>query len=204
MASDLPPRQTRDEKRAANDARLLDAARAVFLERGYAGASMDRIAHGAGLTKGALYARFARKDDLFLELLRVHLEQRAEEIGRIAQARPEATFPELARALAEQWMSRSGADAAWGLVILEFRVHAARDAAVGARYRALHDTLRAAVAATIRDRPPAQTAALARAALSIGNGMALEQLADPDYDYAALYAETSAALARLDDYPQTR
>lgn len=204
MASDLPPRQTRDEKRAANDARLLDAARAVFLDRGYAGASMDRIAHSAGLTKGALYARFPSKDALFLALLSDHLGSRAAEIRAVAAARPEASFADLARALAEQWMRRSGSDSAWGLVILEFRIHAARDAEAGAAYRELHDELRATIAAAVRDRPPAQSLALARAALSIGNGMALERLADPDYDYAALYAETAAALATNPDYPATR
>jgi AcrR family transcriptional regulator len=47
------------------DARILDAARRVFLERGLAGASMDEIARLASAGKPTIYARFASKEALF-------------------------------------------------------------------------------------------------------------------------------------------
>ncbi len=45
---------------------LLDAAEAVFAEKGFTPATLDDIAHTAGYTKGAIYKHFATKEDLFL------------------------------------------------------------------------------------------------------------------------------------------
>lgn len=56
-----PPRELAGEV----DARILDAARRVFLERGLAGASMDEIARLASAGKPTIYARFPSKQALF-------------------------------------------------------------------------------------------------------------------------------------------
>lgn len=47
------------------DARILDAARAVFLLRGFEGASVDEIAEVARSGKRTIYARFKGKEALF-------------------------------------------------------------------------------------------------------------------------------------------
>jgi AcrR family transcriptional regulator len=47
------------------DARILDAARRVFIERGLGGASIDEIAERAGAGKPTIYARFPGKEALF-------------------------------------------------------------------------------------------------------------------------------------------
>lgn len=44
---------------------MLEAARALFLSRGYANTSMEAVAAKALVTKGTLYARFPGKFDLF-------------------------------------------------------------------------------------------------------------------------------------------
>lgn len=44
---------------------LLDAARELFSERGFAGASLEDIAERAGVTRGPLYHYFDDKEDLF-------------------------------------------------------------------------------------------------------------------------------------------
>jgi AcrR family transcriptional regulator len=59
--SGRPPRELAGEV----DARILDAARQVFLERGLAGASIDEIAALAHAGKPSIYARFADKEALF-------------------------------------------------------------------------------------------------------------------------------------------
>jgi AcrR family transcriptional regulator len=56
-----PPRERAGEV----DARILDAARRVFLERGLAGASIDEIASMARAGKPTIYARFPNKEALF-------------------------------------------------------------------------------------------------------------------------------------------
>ncbi len=60
--TDLPHRQRRARhKREA----ILEAATRVFLEAGYAGASMDAITREAGVSKATVYSHFAGKEALF-------------------------------------------------------------------------------------------------------------------------------------------
>jgi AcrR family transcriptional regulator len=64
---------TRLGVRAAGKARsrqnLLDAAKRLFMERGYDGATVRDIAAAAGLSTGAVFASFSDKADLFNEVL---------------------------------------------------------------------------------------------------------------------------------------
>ena len=60
-----PPRELAGEV----DARILDAAHRVFLERGLAGASMDEIASRAGAGKPTIYARYPGKEALFTAVM---------------------------------------------------------------------------------------------------------------------------------------
>ena len=55
------PRLDRDARREA----ILDVAQEVFLEEGFAAASMSTIAARLGGSKGTLYNYFKSKDDLF-------------------------------------------------------------------------------------------------------------------------------------------
>jgi AcrR family transcriptional regulator len=52
--------------RAERERQILDAAVAVFGERGYQAASMDMVAERVGVTKPVLYAHFGSKDGLLL------------------------------------------------------------------------------------------------------------------------------------------
>jgi AcrR family transcriptional regulator len=60
-----PPKQLAGEV----DARILDAARKIFLERGFEGASIDEIAEAARSGKPTIYARFRDKRVLFTEVV---------------------------------------------------------------------------------------------------------------------------------------
>ena len=62
---DAVRRSPRAERTRAD---LLAAARRVFAEKGYEGASVGDVAAAAGYTKGAVYANFGSKEELFLEL----------------------------------------------------------------------------------------------------------------------------------------
>lgn len=52
--------------------RLLDAARRVFAEQGYAGTRIGDIVREAGLSTGAVYSRFRSKNDLLREAVVGH------------------------------------------------------------------------------------------------------------------------------------
>jgi AcrR family transcriptional regulator len=53
---------------------ILTAARAIFMQQGYAAASMDAVATRAGVSKATLYVYFANKQELFASVI---LEERA-------------------------------------------------------------------------------------------------------------------------------
>lgn len=57
------------------DREILDAARALFFEQGYARTSMAMIVRAAGVSKTTLYARYANKADLFRATVTSALEQ---------------------------------------------------------------------------------------------------------------------------------
>ena len=62
--TDAAPR-TQTERRAATRAALIEAARPLFAERGYAHVGTEEIVRAAGVTRGALYHHFDGKDGLF-------------------------------------------------------------------------------------------------------------------------------------------
>ena len=52
-----------------NSTLILDAARRLFLEHGYAVTSMDVVAQLAGVSKATVYARFESKEQLFVAVI---------------------------------------------------------------------------------------------------------------------------------------
>lgn len=58
--------------------RIIDGARATFLEKGFDGASVDEIAQSASVSKATLYYYFHSKEALFRELIRLDRERSAE------------------------------------------------------------------------------------------------------------------------------
>src|SRR5580698_4564481 len=66
-------------RKDARPAEILDAALAVFAEKGFSAARMDDIAQRAGVTKGTIYLYFESKDAVFRGLVQ-------ESIGATIQA----------------------------------------------------------------------------------------------------------------------
>src|SRR3954452_10521633 len=57
------------QERQARRRRIQEAARQVFAERGYGGASIELIARAAQLSVGAIYLYFRSKEDLYVSLV---------------------------------------------------------------------------------------------------------------------------------------
>jgi len=60
---------TSRRRKEARPRELLDAALALFVEKGFAGATAEDIAARAGVSKGTLYVYFASKEDLLKGLI---------------------------------------------------------------------------------------------------------------------------------------
>lgn len=84
MLTVVKQRQSRREEYSATTRRaLLDSATKLFAEEGYARTSLDEIAAGARVTKGALYGHFGSKQDLFRAVLQ---ELEAATMAQVLQA----------------------------------------------------------------------------------------------------------------------
>jgi AcrR family transcriptional regulator len=190
-------RLTRRERSAAHRTALLDAARRVFLAQGYHGASVDAVAREAGFTIGAVYSQFGSKAELFLALLEQRVDERIEQIRSVAVGGGVAAG---VAAVARQWAGVLRTDLDWTLLVIEFRVHAARDPALAARFAEVHGRLLRAVVRAATDSlalpaPLPQVEDLARVLLAMGPGGALARAAEGEAFRDELMEETTVALA---------
>src|SRR6516225_3275658 len=177
-------RLTRAEQAERNRVLVLDAARQVFLARGYHNATLEQIADEAGFSKGVVYSQFASKADLFLALLDTRIAERAEENARLAESLPGDDQGLLA--LVGHHAARDQLTRGWQLLVIEFRVHAARDAELSRRYAAAHARtiealagVLAAISARSGQEPAMELRPLAELMLALSVGVTLEQAASP-------------------------
>ena len=115
-------------KRTRTRAKLLEAARELIREKGYARTTLHEVAERAGMTSGAIYGNFKNRDELFTSLAEAYW----------APIRPKvkagATFAEVMQALA-----------AATLAALPDRQKAAVGRLTGMAYTLTQDELRARV-----------------------------------------------------------
>jgi AcrR family transcriptional regulator len=178
------PRRSRTEQVEHNRELVIAAARRVFLAKGYVGASLDAIAEEAGFSKGVVYSQFENKADLFLTLLERRIDERADQNARIAA---QTSGPAGIGALLRLHERALLADPEWALLLIEFRVQAARDPELNRRYAAAHartlDRFTETVATILHDEPgtepPLPPRAVAELLLTIGVGLHLERAVNP-------------------------
>jgi len=63
----------RKRRKEARPDEIIEAARAVFVERGFAAAKVEEIARRAGASKGTVYLYFPTKEALFEAVMRVNV-----------------------------------------------------------------------------------------------------------------------------------
>jgi len=179
----MPTRLRRTEMVERNREAVLAAARRVFIDKGYAGATLEAIAEEAGFSKGVMYSQFESKADLFLSLLEQRIEERARQNERIAAEN--AGLAGLRRML-EVAGEDAVAETAWARVLVEFRALASRDPHVNGRYAAAHaQTVQRSAAALDRLFAKAQLEprfpprVMAEFILAFASGATLETAANP-------------------------
>jgi len=88
-------RGPKGDKRDRTRATLLESARALVREQGYARTTLEAVARRAGMTTGAIYGNFKNREELFIALGQAYW---APVTPRI---KPGATFAEVMHAMAE-------------------------------------------------------------------------------------------------------
>ena len=85
-------RPTREEAER-RDARLLDVATNLFMERGFDGTSIDAVAEAAGVSKPTVCAHYHDKRDLFAAVLRSRIRRWLAPLSAAAEAQASEARP---------------------------------------------------------------------------------------------------------------
>lgn len=186
MTQQPKPRLSREDSRARTRALLLRSARTVFSKRGYVGASIDEIAEAAGFSKGAFYSNFSTKDEIFLELLAAHMHDEAQVLGDLlGRAQSAQGVSELLREIGDLYRLFE-TDVDWGLLVLEFNLHAGRDAIFFETFSNRFVDHREKMAALVEGlfklagaKMPCSSLDLAIALIAISYGIPVQRLAFP-------------------------
>jgi AcrR family transcriptional regulator len=203
-------RLTRKEKQAHTRTCLMQSAAKIFTRRGLQQASIDEVAEDAGFTKGAFYANFKNKEELFLAMLDERFAERIEDIERVIAG--EGTSAEKARRAGDEFTRMLLADPEWERLFFEFTAYAARNEdfrqELVTRYRSMRNRIATAMRARheefgIEPALPFDEVALITCAMA--NGFALEKMLEgeevPDDLYGTMLMVFFTGLAALKEAP---
>ncbi len=165
-------------------ARLLASATAVFAERGFNDAAVEDIAERAGFTRGAVYANFADKADLLLNVLE---EDRTDAMEAIAQE-IESTPDDQKLAALHHWYGDGHiGDRRLARATAELMARSEHSAVVRERLARQHAITRSIIARVLEGYrrstgielalPDLEAASII---LAIGEGIASQRRLDPD------------------------
>lgn len=181
----MSPRLTRKEKQAHTRECLLRSAERVFAKRGMHGASVDDVAEDAGFTKGAVYANFKNKEQLFLAMVEENFAARAEEMNR--RIREEGEVAEQAHAAGVEFADYLKRDPEWQRLFFEMCAYAGRDEEfrkqLVVRWHELGKVISGALKQRMEGMDKEHVLSYEQIALmlfAMANGFALEKLLSPE------------------------
>ena len=104
-------------------ARILDSAQSLFAELGFENTQLDQVAARAGCSRGAIYAHYANKEELFLELMNHRVHTKFAAMRRQLEDEPDVKKrPDIFK----RWVTSQVCDPSWGTLTLEFKLYAVR------------------------------------------------------------------------------
>lgn len=132
-------RLTRNEQKEETRRRLIDSAGKVFARMGFEAAPIDVIAEEAGFSRGAFYSNFESKDEVFLILLKEHLDAEIETLSISMQRieRAEDMVPAI-----EYRYRVLGESNSWCLLATEFQLYAMRGGKMAAEFTSIYEQYR--------------------------------------------------------------
>jgi AcrR family transcriptional regulator len=182
-AARLPKTSKHHARAEVTRRKLLEAAGQIFASEGFEAARLEDIAKKAGYTRGAFYANFESKEDIFLALLEQSLSARIEQINSLLLQHD--TPAKRVRALRDHY-AQLAKDRSLALLSLEFKLFAIRHPEAHARLRARQKKLRSCggdilrrVMKDLNRRLPLACTATATGLGALSNALLLEHLLDP-------------------------
>jgi AcrR family transcriptional regulator len=194
--------QTKHQQRTEATRRgLLHAAKRIFARDGFEAARIEDIAGATGHTRGAFYAHFNSKEDLFFALFEQEAGERLRDL-RAVMERCTSSRDRL-RELRKFYVARA-CDRQWVMLALEFKLFALRHPKLRARLARTHRRIRESLKMEMigdlipeltRDRKESRE--VRRVALeAVLNGLVLEHAYDPE---TISQAQAVAVLGRMFD-----
>jgi AcrR family transcriptional regulator len=117
------PKRAPQARRVATNAKILDAAQAIFSELGFENTQLDQVAVRAGCSRGAIYAHYANKEDVFLALMEHRVHTKFAAIYNKIQEEPVVSKR---LGVFKRWIVTQVCDPSWGTLTLEFKLYAVR------------------------------------------------------------------------------
>jgi AcrR family transcriptional regulator len=161
--------------------RLLLSARKVFARDGFEAARLQDIAKDAGYTRGAFYAHFSSKEDLFFALLEQQAYEHQLAIQRLLSPLNEQN--DKLRTLREYYVAKAG-DRRWSLLMLEFKLYAVRHPKIREKLAETHRAIRQAFQQEIEGLLPSNMSSQQESGVRVVleallHGLILEHSYDP-------------------------
>jgi AcrR family transcriptional regulator len=163
--------------------KLLAAAEAIFARDGFEAARLEDIAASAGYTRGAFYANFDGKEDIFFALLENWVGERILEVNALLQKHESPR--ERLEALRDHYAQFAN-KRRLSLLTLEFKLFAIRHPKAQARWRARNRRVRKCgveilnrAADAVGCKVPVSGSAAATALGAFSHAILLEHLVDP-------------------------
>ena len=190
-------RLSRQESKDLTRTRLLDAATAVFAERGFGDTSVEAICDRAGYTRGAFYSNFADKDEVVLELLERHSRESVREVASLLASNSDpSAFIKSLKVRGEQRQS-SKENRRWGLLAAEFWLYSLRNPKarrmLAEHQRHLRTAYASAIEAvfkTLEIDAPAPSEDLATVLMALDEGIFSQHWIDPKAVPTDVYYDT--------------
>jgi AcrR family transcriptional regulator len=177
---------TRSEKQAKTRSALLKSAAKLICRKGIADASVEDVASDAGYTKGAFYANFKSKEEMFLVML---VEKYAAELARLESALSREGDPaDEVRYAAVEFVRFAWSDPQWPKLYFEFTAYAARNDDFRQELLTRDRRVRERMAEVYRRwgdehigvEPPMPVEDLAMMTFCMANGFIMGQLIEPE------------------------
>ena len=118
--------------------KILNAGEAIFSEQGFEKTQLEEVAACAGYTRGAIYAHYASKEDLFLALMEHRVLTKFTAIRRVIEAEPEISKRP---GIFKHWIATQVTSPAWGTLMLEFKLYALRRPSSREKLQNMYDLL---------------------------------------------------------------
>jgi AcrR family transcriptional regulator len=178
-------RLSRKEKQAHTRSCLMKSAAKIFARRGLQQASIDEVTEDAGFTKGAFYANFKSKEELFLAMLDERFAARLKEID--AAVASDETPEVQAQQAGADFARFLSADRNWQRLFFEFTAYAARNEDFREELVTRHRALRKRITELYNRRadeldlaPPIPFEQVSLMTFAMAHGVALEKLLEPE------------------------